>query len=30
VAVLMQASGANAPGGVAGDPTVRVRLNSAF
>ena len=30
VAVLMQASGANAPGGAAGDPTVRVRLNPAF
>jgi len=30
VAVLMQPSGANAPGGAAGDPTVRVRLNPAF
>ena len=30
VAVLMQPSGANAPGGAAGDPTVRVRLNQTF
>ena len=29
-AVLMQASGANAPGGAAGDATVRVRLNQTF
>ena len=29
-AVLMQASGVNAPGGVAGDATVRVRLNQSF
>ena len=30
VAVLMQANGIAAPGGAAGDPTVRVRLNPAF
>ena len=30
VALLSQPSGVNAPGGNAGDATVRVRLNSAF
>ena len=30
VAVLMQPGGVNAPGGLTGDATVRVRLNPAF